>query len=89
MRLMFTHSAQRDLVRLREFIADKNPGAAMRISQCLLTSVGRLVDQPEMDVPVEGIAGTRDLIVSDYVVRYVVLEGDPYILRIWHGREAR
>ena len=89
MRLLFTHSAQRDLMRLRDFIAEKNPAAAGRISQRLLTSIKRLVDQPQMGVTVEELPGTRDLIVGDYIVRYFLTEDEIYVLRIWHSREAR
>jgi len=89
MRLLFTHSAQRDLMRLREFVAEKNPGAAGRISQRLLNVIRRLADQPRMGVTVEELPGTRDLIVGDYTVRYLVVEDEIYVLRIWHGREHR
>jgi plasmid stabilization system protein ParE len=50
MKLQFTHSAHRDLIRLREFIAVKNPQAAKRISQRLKQSIQHLIDQPEMGV---------------------------------------
>lgn len=76
-------------MRLREFIAEKNPGAARRISQRLLTAIKRLVDQPKTGVTVEEMPDTRDLIVGDYIVRYLVIEDEIYILRIWHGREHR
>jgi addiction module RelE/StbE family toxin len=89
MKLLFTHSSQRDLMRLRDFIAENNPQAARHISQRLVTSINRLSNQPEMGIDVEELPGTQDLITGDYVVRYVVLEEDIYILRIWHGKEDR
>ena len=89
MKLQFTHSAQRDLIRLREFIAIKNPQAAKRISQRLKQSIQRLTDQPEIGVGVEEMTGVRDLISGGYLVRYAVLGNDIYILRIWHGKEDR
>ena len=49
-KLLFTQSAQKDLVRLREFIAEKNLAAARRISQKLKVSILKLVDQPDMGV---------------------------------------
>jgi len=48
MKLLFTHSSQRDLLRLRNFIAENNPQAARQISQRLVSSINRLLDQPEM-----------------------------------------
>ena len=89
MKLLFTHSAQRDLMRLRDFIAENNPQAARQISRRLVTSINRLADQPEMGIDAEGLPGTQDLITGDYIVRYVVLEEDLYILRMWHGKEDR
>ena len=89
MKLLFTQSSQRDLVRLRNFIAEKNPQAARLIGQRLVTSINRLLDQPEMGIDVDELPGTQDLITGDYIVRYAVLEDDIYILRIWHGKEYR
>lgn len=82
MKLLFTHSAQRDLMRLREFIAKHNPQAARAISLRLTTSINRLLDQPEVGVDVEDLPGIQDLVTGDYIVRYAVLEEDIYILRI-------
>ncbi len=89
MKLQFTHSAQRDLIRLREFIASKNPQAAKRVSQRLKQSILRLTDQPEIGINVEELPGVQDLIGGDYLVRYAVLENEIYILRIWHGKGDR
>lgn len=89
MKLLFTQSSQRDLVRLRNFIAEKNPQAARLIGQRLVTSINRLLDQPEMGIDVDELPGTQDLITGDYSVRYAVLEDEIYILRIWHGKEYR
>ena len=76
-------------MRLREFIAEKNPAAARRISQRLLTSIKRLVDKPQIGVTIDELPDTRDLIIGDYIVRYILIEDEIYILRIWHGREHR
>jgi len=89
MKLLFTHSAQKDLIRLREFIAIKNPSAARRISKKLKASILRLMEQPDMGVNVEDLPGAQDLISGDYRVRYTVLARHIYILRIWHGKEDR
>lgn len=87
MKLRFTHSAQRDLIRLREFIAEKNPFAARHISQRLRESIQRLTDMPGIGVDVPELPGVQDLISGDYIVRYIVLEAEIFILRIWHGKE--
>lgn len=86
--LQFSHSAQRDLGRLRDFIAEKNPQAAERISLRLRQSIQRLVDYPNVGVNVAELPGVQDLICGDYLVRYIVMDDTIYILRIWHGKEA-
>lgn len=89
MKYYFTQSAQRDLSRLRGFIAEKNPSAAVLISKRLRQSIQRITDQPEMGVGVEDIPGVQDLVSGNYIVRYTLLEQGVYILRIWHGKEDR
>lgn len=87
--LQFTDSARRDLIRLREFIAEKNPQAAQRISLRLRQSIRRLEEQPDMGINVTEIPGVQDLLTGNYIVRYTVLNDAVYILRIWHEKEAR
>ena len=87
--LQFTHSAQRDLRRWRDFVAEKNPQAAERVSLRLRQSVQRLVDQPDVGVNVAGLPGVQDLISGDYVVRYTAVDNAIYVLRVWHGKEDR
>ena len=89
MKLQFTHSAQRDLIRLREFIAKKNPQAARRISQQLKNAIKRLIDHPDMGVDVRDLSGVQDLISGDYITRYIVVGDTVCILRVWHGKEER
>ena len=89
MKLQFTASSQRDLIRLRDFIAQNNSPAAARISQQLRLSIQSLLEQPEMGIHVDELPGVRDLILKDYIVRYIVLEQEIYILRVWHGKEER
>ena len=76
-------------MRLRDFIAENNPRAARQISQRLLASVRRLIDQPEMGLDVPGLSGVQDFISGNYVVRYIVIDEEIYILRIWHSKEDR
>ncbi len=88
MKLQLTQCTQQDLVRLREFIAIKNPQAAKRYSQRLKKHISKLLDHPAMGHPVEELPGVRELVAGDYVVRYIVLNDELTVLRIWHGKEA-
>ncbi len=89
MKLTFTLSAQRDLVRLRDFVAQKNPDAAGRISQELRLAVGKITDHPYIGVSIEDITDVQDLVRGDYIVRYLVRHEEVCILRIWHCKEDR
>ena len=89
MRLQFTHSATRDLTRLRAFIAEKDPQAASRVSRRLGRAIRHLRDHPELGKPLEELPEVRELVAGDYIVRYTIDEETLTILRIWHGREAR
>jgi len=87
--LQFAEQALDDLVRLREFIAEKNPAAAKRVSEQLIESIDRLRDQPEPGHGVESLPGVREWIARNYVVHYLVLKDNLIVLQIWHGREDR
>ncbi len=89
MRLQFTHSATRDLTRLRAFIDEKDPQAASRVSRRLGRAIRHLRDHPELGRSLEELPEVRELVARDYIVRYTVVEETVTILRIWHGREAR
>lgn len=92
MRLVYSEDAVTDLVRLRAFIAEKDPSAAARVAQELIARIENLglfpllghgVSQaPQPDV-------VRDMIFGNYVVRYSVHAEALVILRIWHHYEDR
>jgi plasmid stabilization system protein ParE len=87
--LVYTHSAVSDLIRLRQFIAAKNPDAARRYSARLQKAIGRLADHPKLGKELEEPVGVRDLVAGDYVARYSVTPDCIDLLRIWHSREDR
>ena len=89
MRLQFTSSATRDLSRVRDFIAEKAPQAAIRASRRLGRTIRHLRDHPELGRPLEELPEVRELVAGDYIVRYTIGDETVTILRIWHGRETR
>ncbi len=89
MKLVFTEQAVGDVSRLREFIAEKNPIAAQRISAQLIDHIQRLVDQPQIGHSLEALPGVREWVARDYVVHYVVTADTLTVLQIWHGKEDR
>lgn len=89
MKLKFSESAVRDLIRLREFIAENNPQAAERVSLRLRQSIGKLVLYPDIGRSVPDCENVRELIAGNYVVRYLREEDTIFVLRIWYGKEFR
>ena len=90
MNLRFSPEAIDDLVRLREFVEEKNPAAAQRIAKELLLGLEKLKVFPEIGLKVERAfepQRIRDLFIGKYTVRYLVGEGEIVVLRIWHGKE--
>lgn len=89
MSLQFSERALGDLVRLRAFIAERDPAAAERITGRLLESLRALAEQPFSGRSLEDVP-VRQWVAGDYVARYVVRGDDEVVVvRIWHTREAR
>jgi len=87
MKIVYTPEAIEDLARLREFIETNNPEAAGRIANSLLDGVKKLKRFPQIGIQVSKApnpALMRDLLLGNYVARYLVLEKTINILRIWH-----
>jgi plasmid stabilization system protein ParE len=92
--LTVSPAALADLERLRRFLADKNPNAAMRAVSAIVRAIDSLHVFPDRGRPV-GSGGMRELLVpfgrSVYIVRFMpdAARAEVVIIRIWHGREQR
>ncbi len=92
MKLSYSREAISDLIRLREFIASKNPDAAHKIARSIKNGITQLKTFPYLGVEVELAPNPemiRDLIIGNYIARYLVHQKHVYILRIWHHKEER
>ncbi len=92
MKLSYSCEAIGDLIRLREFIATKNPGAAQKIAKSLRKGISQLKTFPYLGVEVEQAPDPkmiRDLIIGNYIARYLIHAKQIYILRVWHHKEER
>jgi plasmid stabilization system protein ParE len=90
MKIQYSPEAIDDLVRLREFIAAKNPYAAKHVAQKLLSGIEKLRDFPEIGLSVQRSPEPekiRDLFITNYTVRYLIGQETIFILRVWHGKE--
>lgn len=85
--------AVKDVIRLRQFIHDKNPSAAQRAASRIKEGAMMLVTNPELGRPVEGLIAFREVVVpfgaGNYVLRYRE-DGDKIaVVRVWHSKEER
>ena len=90
MNILYSPEAIDDLVRLREFIAAKNPYAAKHIAQKLLSGIEKLKDFPEIGLSVQRSPEPekiRDLFITNYTIRYFIGQETIFILRVWHGEK--
>lgn len=92
MRLFYSPESIEDLRRIREFIEIKNPKAAQKIAASILKGIKQLKSFPYLGVEVTQAPNPdmiRDLIIGNYIVRYLVNGEEIYILRVWHHKEIR
>ncbi len=91
MNLLYSEDAIQDLIRLREFIEIKNPLAAQRVAASIKKGISRLKEFPRLGVKVASAPDpdvVRDLIIGDYLARYLITKQMIFILRIWHHKEG-
>jgi addiction module RelE/StbE family toxin len=85
MRIIWRRAALNDLEAIREFIAQDNPQAAMRVRAAIRAAVDPLANYPNLG-RTGRVDGTRELIVVDlpYIVVYRVAEDTVRILAVIH-----
>lgn len=92
MRLVYSREALADLIRLRAFIAEKDPASAARVANEIVTRVNHLRAFPDMGRGVHLAPEpkvVRDAVFGNYVVRYSIHTDAIVVLRIWHHFENR
>ncbi|RWM92525.1 MAG: type II toxin-antitoxin system RelE/ParE family toxin [Mesorhizobium sp.] len=76
-----------DLELIGDYIAERNPDAAIRLVDILESRWDLLTLHPFSGAPREDIApGIRHLVVGEYLTLYRVGEDAVEILRVLHGR---
>jgi plasmid stabilization system protein ParE len=91
--IIFTTQAIEDLIRLRAFLATRNPVAADKAKSTLLESINGLKQFPLANRPVSDLPFIYDLVIkfgsNGYIARYRYEPlGDGTLLRIKHQRES-
>ena len=88
MRVTWSQRARSDLVEIRSYIAEDDPGAAAVIASRIEGAANTLEDFPRRGRPGR-LPGTRELVVprTPYVVMYRLREDMVVILRVVHGSQ--
>lgn len=88
MRIEWLPEAQRNLTGQLDWIAERNPWAAIDMGDAIHAAVSRLADYPTMARPGR-VTGTRELVVvgTPYIVVYRIEASAVVILRVLHGAQ--
>lgn len=79
--------AEADLVAITEYLAERNPTAAVRLLQALHRRWDLLTDQPFSGKAREDLRpGARSVIVGQYLSLYRVTDQGVEIVRVLHGK---
>ena len=92
MRISYTPESIDDLKRLRKFIEVKNPLAAQRVATSIMRGVSQLKMFPYLGIEVQQAPNpemVRDLIIGNYIARYLIRSKKIDFLRVWHHKESR
>lgn len=84
MRVRWLSRAAEDLEHLHQYIAKDNPEAAASEADKVVEAIKRLGDYPASGRPGR-VPGTRELVISRYIVAYRVKEEVVQILRVLHA----
>lgn len=85
-RIRWTAEAADQLEAAVRSIQRDNPAAARNAAQAVIDRIEQLAAFPGLGRPGE-VKGTRELVISPYVVVYRSTEEVVEILHIWHGAQ--
>jgi toxin ParE1/3/4 len=85
-RIRWTPEASDQLEAAVKYIQQDNFAAARRVAEAVFDRIQQLATFPGIGRPGE-IEGTRELVISPYVVVYRYTNEIVEILFIWHGRQ--
>ena len=91
--VIWTRPALADVERVFSFLKEKNPDAARRAAQTINHAATQLGEMPHIGVRMPDDTGRREYFTPfgkhGYILRYMLDEENPVILRVWHGLDLR
>lgn len=89
MKLVWTQLALDDRIRIFDYLAERNPVAALEIDALFSQKVGQLAEYPKLH-KAGRVKGTREAVVHpNYVLVYQVQVEEVIILRLLHSAQYR
>ena len=89
--IFWLESALNDLSRMRKFLSEVNPNAAIKAASLITRATTKLKEFPLVGKPVEDLEDFYDLFiefgVSGYHLRYRVHSQKVYIIHVKHMKE--
>ena len=93
MKLVWLPEARADIQRLFDFLLERDPAAAERAVRTIQLGSKSLLEYPSVGRSLDDETGRRELFVpfgaGAYVIRYVILDEQIVVIRVWHSREKR
>ena len=88
MRVLWLPTAERSFTAQMDWVAERDPWAAIDMGDAIIAAVDRLVECPAMGRPGR-VAGTRELVVvgTPYIVVYRIEAAAVLVLRVLHGAQ--
>jgi toxin ParE1/3/4 len=87
MKVLLTHKASGDLLRIYSYLVERNPTAAEALLRRIDEKLGQLAELPFIGRERASLApGLRSVIVGNYVLFYTVGSGSVTLVRVIDGR---
>ena len=93
MNLVWLPEDRDDIERLFEFLLPRDAEAAGRAMRTIRAGAQELLEFPRAGRPLDDETGRREFLIpfgaAAYVLRYLVLDEQIVVIRVWHSREKR
>ncbi len=90
--VVWAETAEKDLTKIIEYIAQDSPATALDILQKIKSGVSKLYEQSERcrivpELYAHGITQYREMIIKPWRIMYRISENDAYVLSVLDSRQ--